>query len=107
MWEPIVKDNKLYGLSLNPLGNKKPVRADYGHSELEYSTYVKHRNDWIKEESQRRLVEVDESEKVNFFKMVRIIQEGNFIKAELIPGKTFDADESEGKLINIKVINQL
>lgn len=98
MWEPIVKENKLYGFSLNPLGKKPMILRD-----SENSSDVDTVKAWVKEEANRRLVEVDESEydwwNIDGIDYFYLNYEGKNIRNT----DTFTADESNGKLINIKI----
>lgn len=109
-WEPIVKENKLYGLSLNPLGKKPEYKIEFNkfiyknmsegavfdgnnYAERCYNYDLK---EWQLAESQRRLVEVDKAEyrKLNIYHLDYLHLFKN----------TFTADESNGKLKNLKVI---
>lgn len=105
MWEPIVKDNKLYGLSLNPYGKIMPNKTML--SKDLPTTLIEHHlgeliSNWKAAESQRRLVEVDEAEyNSGMFGYIAWI---NSLDDFITKYNTFTADESNGKLINLKVI---
>lgn len=104
MWEPIVKENKLYGLSLNPLG-KEPKKYIHIHSKKVRQVWRM----WKKLESQRRLVEVDEAEyklkESHYAGVVESLTVEILSSSEyLTESKTFTADESNNKIINLKII---